>query len=406
MSARDQILEKDRKLTRFDWFRKTKQTLRLRCADNGLQTDGKKAVLIDRLFNFLHPTSNPMEGPSGIGDTSSSEDEEETTTQHHATPRKNDQVPSIPLDEIRTIIQEELSRQQTSQQPLLATQVPLSPASICRTAFPTTTLGAIPASQTAMPLQQLSGLSNSFSTQIPPMRNASLLPPMAEKMMNDIKNKNFIDFNSLLPNALYDPSTYADNLCLEFHPSTDGLSSFSLQPKQSRKRKINNAASWFEAWNIYLRAMAFFHPGLIPDLLAYQDFICTLQRTYPVTAWLRYDIAFRLHAAMDKSLPWSSIDDQAFNKFVRCPAPPSTISCFNCGSESHLANACPQRSFRTKREPGTPHTFPSNNQPINNSCRFFNSSKCENRACRFPHKCSSCSGNHPAFKCRTTQQLF
>ena len=119
-----------------------------------------------------------------------------------------------------------------------------------------------------MAFQQLSGLLNFLSTQILPMKTHLISPQMAEKMMNDIKNKNFIDFNSLLLNALYDPSTTADNLCLEFHPSTGGIGSFSLQPKQSRKRKINNAASWFKAWNIYLRTMAFFHPGLILDLLA------------------------------------------------------------------------------------------------------------------------------------------
>ena len=73
MSAQDQLHEKDHKLTRSDWFGKTKQALRLRSADNGLQSNGNKSDLINRLFNFLHSTSNQLEGPGGIGDASSSD---------------------------------------------------------------------------------------------------------------------------------------------------------------------------------------------------------------------------------------------------------------------------------------------------------------------------------------------
>ena len=47
MSVREKLLNKERKLTWFDWFRKTKGTLKLRCADHGLSAMGKKAELVD-----------------------------------------------------------------------------------------------------------------------------------------------------------------------------------------------------------------------------------------------------------------------------------------------------------------------------------------------------------------------
>ena len=61
MSCREIVLSKEKKLARFDWFRKTKHTLRLCFVDCGLSTTGKKAVLVDRLFTFMHPPGNQVE---------------------------------------------------------------------------------------------------------------------------------------------------------------------------------------------------------------------------------------------------------------------------------------------------------------------------------------------------------
>ena len=49
MSGREVTLNIKKKPTMFKWFRKTKHTLGLYCADQGLSTIGKKADLIDRL---------------------------------------------------------------------------------------------------------------------------------------------------------------------------------------------------------------------------------------------------------------------------------------------------------------------------------------------------------------------
>ena len=54
MSAQDVqevISVKERRRSRFDWFRRTKQTLQLRCAAYSLSTVGKRANLIDRIYN-------------------------------------------------------------------------------------------------------------------------------------------------------------------------------------------------------------------------------------------------------------------------------------------------------------------------------------------------------------------
>ena len=70
MSAQDSqeiITGKERRLSRFDWFHKTKDMLQLCCAACGLSTVGKKANLIDRLYTHLHlAILDDGQGPSGL----------------------------------------------------------------------------------------------------------------------------------------------------------------------------------------------------------------------------------------------------------------------------------------------------------------------------------------------------
>ena len=95
-----------------------------------------------------------------------------------------------------------------------------------------------------------------------------LLPPVSEKVIKDIKNLQFVDFNILLPHSSYDPSMDGNNLLLKLNQSHDGVQMLSLQPAKQQKKRINNAVSWLEAWNIYGGAMAYFHPTLVSELLA------------------------------------------------------------------------------------------------------------------------------------------
>ena len=90
-------------------------------------------------------------------------------------------------------------------------------------------------------------------------KRQSLLPPVSEKILNNIKNLLFIDFNSLLPNSLYDLGTNVENLQFEVNQSLNGTPLLSFQLAKQQKRKINNAASWMEAWNVYIHTMVHFY---------------------------------------------------------------------------------------------------------------------------------------------------
>lgn len=228
----------------------------------------KKAELVDRLFSFMHPSGSSSEGRLQAidNDTSSEMDEEDDTPLLSAVTQPSSsrsQVTVSPsLEEIRTLIRQEISSAQLSQnaqqtvvnQPLLQNQNPLSPNSTSQ----------IPvAQQTSQPithtlLQSTQGLSPIVSSIYLPQicgNTSSLLPPISEKLFSEIRKKQFIDFNSLLPNALYDQISNTENLCFELNRSPDGEHLLALQPKKSQKRKNNSPSAWLEAWNISLEPL-------------------------------------------------------------------------------------------------------------------------------------------------------
>ena len=439
MSAQDAqevIRGKERRLSRFDWFRKTKNTLQLRCAAYGLSTVGKKANLIDRLYAHLHPaTLEDGQGPSGISNNdanssaSENEDEDADMDRNHTISRPPHQRDMISDDHLRQLIRQEMSLHQpisqastNNQQPVQTssttialqqiTPQPLSPASMLHTS----PAPGLLSHSTTLPVQtqfgfnqhplaaaQTQSSSQATGISIQSLTSTSLLPPLSEKVTKEIKNKEFINFNTLLPNVLYDASSELENLYLKVNPSPSGEQSLSFSSKNDRKKKIIDASSWLEAWNIYIRAMVHFHPELAPELLVYQESICTYQRLYPASAWLKYDAAFRMNNATNKALSWSRHDEYAFNRFIRCPTVESSPRCFICSSPQHLANTCPQKRFRVKQEaPASPQFSPRQSSSSSPSfCKYFNIARCTNQNCRFAHKCRNCQGNHPAFSCRS-----
>eukprot|EP00112_Aurelia_sp_Birch-Aquarium-sp1_P017407 Seg4029.3 transcript_id=Seg4029.3/GoldUCD/mRNA.D3Y31 product="hypothetical protein" protein_id=Seg4029.3/GoldUCD/D3Y31 len=75
MSTAGSVVElkrKDRRLTWSDWFRKRKESLRDKCARYGLSITGKKAVLAERIYLYLHgemATNETLEPEENLADT-------------------------------------------------------------------------------------------------------------------------------------------------------------------------------------------------------------------------------------------------------------------------------------------------------------------------------------------------
>ena len=92
----------------------------------------------------------------------------------------------------------------------------------------------------------------------------------------------------------------------------DGRLVLTSQPKKQRRR-IEDIASWMEAFAIFSLILVSSFPHRWKDLMQYQLLILQTYRHFSGRVWLAYDQAFREHAAATRLTDWSSMNVQLFN---------------------------------------------------------------------------------------------
>ncbi len=425
MRARDLLLSLE------DLMRLRKQQLKHRCESYGLYSNGTKETLASRLVSHLQPSSNES-GVMNARDTSVDTEQHIDDVESVINGSSRNPTTTLPMEELRALIREELSHSSQNRPRNIASQITavapqLSPASTVRDGPATNVTHLLPNGQSTMnntsqpnivdQLQQQQGNSNTILLPTP----KGCLPPLSIKIIKAIQSKDYVDFNALLPNSLYDGSEFSNQFTLTLNSNEGNDKSIAVTPQGGSKQKINSVASWFEAWNVFIQAMIKFHPDLAPDLLSYQETICNFQRLYPLKAWLKYDAAFRMSMGLNKQLSWTRTDDYAINKFLRCAynignaynsgtdyvPQSSTKKCFRCFSTEHMASNFPQviampslsNSFRPKSYGNQPQ------QKSGQICQFYNNGRCLRTHCKFSHRCSMCGGNHPRAVCNSHEKF-
>ena len=181
--------------------------------------------------------------------------------------------------------------------------------------------------------------------------------PVPYKLVSQITSGKFIDLAELLSDNLRDNEAEPQLLL-------DGRLVLTTTSKRPR-RSIDDIMSWSEAFSIYSLILASHYPSWWRDLTLYKLLILCTYRQFQGNAWLRYDRAFREHAAAARLTDWSSINVQLFN--------------------FHAAASSVRRSF----------TEPSRGSSAI-VCRSWNNGFCvaPSSLCRFAHRCSICSSNH------------
>ena len=135
------------------------------------------------------------------------------------------------------------------------------------------------------------------SVSLGQVESSSLLPAIPKAAMDKIRNGEFVNFDTLLPNHTpvnHDEYTFK----LVEGPSP----SVSLVPKHQSHPKVVNFNSWMVAWTNFMRAYAVFFPHRITELVRYQSIICDFATQYSFSGWLAYDWLFRYRLANDPSL--------------------------------------------------------------------------------------------------------
>ncbi len=253
----------------------------------GLSSTGKKPALADRIFNHLHPNDDDSASSSTDNvDVSDKNEDFAPTGQQSVLPSPV----SLPIEELRALIRKEIASFSTyrpSLQPTVSAGPQLSPASLGIPAPGDPPLNSMPPPPLCSSIPPVTADPTAPVLAITPgnylstfTNNKSFLPAVSRKIMLAFQNKEYIDFNSLLRQALYDIQNQSSSFSLKFDPSSQELVS-----SPTNKSKINSAASWLQAWNIYTKGTLTFFPELALQILYYQEFICNLQRNYPVTSW-------------------------------------------------------------------------------------------------------------------------
>ena len=129
--------------------------------------------------------------------------------------------------------------------------------------------------------------------------------PVPAKLVAQIVAGNYVDLSKLLAVNLVQKDP-------ERHLSLDGRLVLTSQPKKQRRR-IDDIASWMEAFAIFSLILVSSFPHRWHDLMQYQLLILRTYRHFSGRVWLAYDQAFREHAAATRLTDWSSMNVQLFN---------------------------------------------------------------------------------------------
>ena len=190
--------------------------------------------------------------------------------------------------------------------------------------------------------------------------------PVPVKLVAQIVAGKYVDLSELL----------AVNLVPKNKPQLllEGCLVLTSQPKKQRRR-IDDIASWMEAFTIFSLILVFSFPHHWKDLMQYQLSILRPYRHFSGRVWLAYDQVFCEHTAATRLTDWSSMNVQLFN--------------FHASGLSVRSS-----SLTTSNElPEPPGSLSSTIL-----CKSWNKGHCTApfSFCRYAHQCSVCSGAHRA----------
>ena len=431
--------------SRAQWELLSVEALRLACNNAHLVSSGARQTLINQLVAFYAPSAAPAEHSTSVLVCSTSTP---STTTHTAGVTSTTVVPvctstatrsgsSVPADGAGVVSSQSQHPATHAQQQTLSVDISALVSEEVRRC-----LGSLQSQHHAVNGHTASASSpdnnntntgnSSNSHHSSPLSNllaplgavcrssATDLPVLSKSTMEKIRNEEFINLDSLLPN--FTPMTQED-YSFRFVGGMDSPT-VSLVPKDQSRPKISNFNSWMVSWSNFMRAYVHFHSHRVHELIKYQSIMCDFAGQFSFSAWINYDRMFRLRLAQDPSLSWARVDDDIYNRFLR-HAPLQNV-CFLCRNFGHYSSNChlraggsgsgsspfraSQRAGASFRESSTASADRSGDPPLRPqgpvapaarryTCNYFNAGGCSSRACRFEHICASCFGKHSASRC-------
>ena len=151
----------------------------------------------------------------------------------------------------------------------------------------------------------------------PTTTNPYTPPPIKTKLLERMKNLEYIEFDELRSPP---PSINTDNF---FGLQIDEAHNVLLKPHKP-KAKIQNFTDWLCSWNLFFQGTLCYHLQLHFDLFCYFKIITNLARKYKFDHVYCYDQAQRTLLASQKNVPttqqaasWGVINEEFYNMFLR-----------------------------------------------------------------------------------------
>ena len=196
---------------------------------------------------------------------------------------------------------------------------------------------------------------------VAPDRSPYPLPAIDKKMADAIEKGEYVDFDKLIRKKLGEKSKDERRRGVQCHLKAGAIDGeeTTLLLKKAKVDTVGSFTKWMAVWNIFMQARLHFHPEEAYELFRYQTHITSFAPKHKWGAIYAYDIDFRHHISLERSLPkaerqwrWEEksaelMNEDLHNSFLT----PKALECYNCGMEGHMSPACPQpRSGRRPRK--------------------------------------------------------
>lgn len=219
-----------------------------------------------------------------------------------------------------------------------------------------------------------SGSVGMASTYAPPGLASPTVPPLhfwsaiPQAVVDKVRTGQFVEFHLLLPADAVAPS---QKQVLTLEDSGTGQLAIASQPRSAKR--IDNFATWLEAWTSFAAIYTAAHPSRSGELLAYQHHLLKAHQQFTFAAVADYDRSFRASIANSPALRWDAIPQSLYTT---------------------IFNAQAVRPFRAASAAA------SGAAPSPGACFLFNRGSCRRKACQYAHICSACgASDHPKPRC-------
>ena len=218
------------------------------------------------------------------------------------------------------------------------------------------------------------------------------LPALTKKLLERIKNDEYIDFAELPPAKGRNraPAPIGEGQILILQAS-------DLAPS---RQAIPDLATWLQCYSLYMAVLASHQPHRIVELVAYQSMIVKASARYKWPSWLMYDQSFRQEMASSPGQSWSRVDPTIYSLCFYGQNITAENWCPNCQSMDHLAVDCPVKGRKRPWSMGADSPKQAGRSDVCLKYNRFQGDCKFGRGCRFRHVCSNCGDPHPASHCK------